>query len=655
MGSAARDISVVIPYYNRELYIDAAVKSVLNQTLKPLEIIIVNDASRESSRKFLGQYASVCTIIDLPVNVGLAGARNAGIRAARGRFIALLDDDDVWLPHKLEVQRKYFEEHPGYSGVHGSVWAIYPDQPDKFYRRFGTWWEPTSEANGWRAEGEAAAEPLPLADALTNDHWVIPSTMMFRTEVVNALGGFDPRFRQCEDRDFIIRFCAAGYRICGIHEPLVKLRREGHTSLTGRRWRIFRTDLRMCWKHRRLYLQAYGLRGIAVFILDKLQEPTSGLAGWHGALNRLHWLLKQEFRIKPSYKEPVVSEAPIVCESPAVPATCWRIRKIETNERQVTVDSPTADITVIIPFYNREIYIDEAVQSVLAQTLKPLEIIIVNDCSKESSRRYLDRYAEVCTILDLPKNVGLAGARNAAIRAARGKFIALLDDDDSWVPKKLEVQYRYLQEHPECAGVHSAVWMMSADLPNEPYKKFEPGPLPLSVALTHSQWVIPSTLLIRKEAVRAVGDFDPWFRENEDRDFVVRCCAAGYRLEGIDEPLVYFRRTGHDHLAGKHLTMFKSHVKLCWKHRALYYRTYGWKGAQNFLLQSAYLVIGGYIYDERKTLKAQILQGVMWRVHQLMRVKFEFRADFQDPVSGESRTTGANRIEQVDRRPVAQA
>jgi glycosyltransferase involved in cell wall biosynthesis len=63
---------------------------------------------------------------------------------------------------------------------------------------------------------------------------------------------------------------------------------------------------------------------------------------------------------------------------------------------------------VVIPYYNRERYIDEPVHSVLGQTLKPLEIIIVNDYSQESSRRYLDRYASACKIVDLTKNVGLA-------------------------------------------------------------------------------------------------------------------------------------------------------------------------------------------------------------------------------------------------------
>jgi glycosyltransferase involved in cell wall biosynthesis len=302
------------------------------------------------------------------------------------------------------------------------------------------------------------------------------------------------------------------------------------------------------------------------------------------------------------------------------------------------VKSSAADISVIIPFYNRETYIDEAVQSVLAQTLKPLEIIIVNDCSQESSRRFLDRYAKVCTILDLPKNVGLAGARNAAIRVTRGRFIALLDDDDIWLPQKLEVQYRYIMEHPECSGVHTAVWLILSGRPDVRYKNFDPAPLPLSQGLTHRQWVIPSTLLIRTQAVRAVGGFDPWFRENEDRDFVIRCCAAGYRLEGIDEALVRFRRTGHEHLAGRPLRMFKSHMKVCWKHRALYRRVFGFRGMLDFFLESACLVIGGYIKDKELAWGKQtwLSAGMAWRIDQWRQVNYDVRPEYVDPITCEA-------------------
>jgi glycosyltransferase involved in cell wall biosynthesis len=296
------DISVIIPYYNRERYIDETVQSVLSQTFKPLEIIIVNDCSRESSRQFLDRYAGVCIIVDLPQNLGLAGSRNAGIRAARGRYIAFLDDDDIWLPHKLEQQRKHLEEHPECSGVHASVWAMYPEQKNVLYRRFGTWWLPDSTPE---------PGPMTLAQALMNDYWVIPSTMMFRTHIVRALGGFDPDFRQCEDRDFMVRFCAAGYQIQAIDEPLARLRREGHSSLTGRRWRIFGSDLKMCWKHRALYVRAYGWWGIVCFVLDKLQEPTSGMRYVYGGVRRLLWWVKRRCQIKTSYLEPVGNLLPL--------------------------------------------------------------------------------------------------------------------------------------------------------------------------------------------------------------------------------------------------------------------------------------------------------------------------------------------------------
>jgi hypothetical protein len=199
----------------------------------------------------------------------------------------------MWLPRKLEQQRKYLEEHPDCSGVHTTVWVMLPRQPDTVYSRFGL-------------------GPMTLAQALTNDYWVIPSTMMFRTEAARALGGFDPRFRQCEDREFIIRFCAAGYQIDGIGEPLARLRRQGHESLTSRFWLIFRTDLRMCWKHKAFYVRAYGFRGILSFVLEKVQAPSSRTRYVDGAVRFLLRFVKVKYPIKRSYREPVGNQRPVV-------------------------------------------------------------------------------------------------------------------------------------------------------------------------------------------------------------------------------------------------------------------------------------------------------------------------------------------------------
>ena len=247
------------------------------------------------------------------------------------------------------------------------------------------------------------------------------------------------------------------------------------------------------------------------------------------------------------------------------------------------------DISVIIPYYNREQYIDEAIRSVVTQTLKPLEIIIVNDCSRESSRRYLDRYADDCKILDLAKNVGLAGARNAGIRVASGQLIAILDDDDIWLPQKLEVQRRYMEEHPECSVVHSSVWAFFSNHPDQVWTRFDSGPMTLAQALRDEYWAVPSTLMFRTAAIRAIDGFDAHFRECEDREFLIRCCAAGYRVEGIREPLIRFRRTRHGGLSEQLWRMFRAHVRVVWKHKALYHKAYGFRGAANFLLVTLHM------------------------------------------------------------------
>jgi glycosyltransferase involved in cell wall biosynthesis len=284
--SRDRDISVIIPYYNREEFIDDAVKSVLAQTLQPLEMIIVNDCSRESSRRYLDRYANVCRILDLPRNVGLAGSRNAGIREARGRFIALLDDDDIWLPEKLEVQRAYMEKHPACPALTSWVTAFFADKPDDLWVQFD-------------------ANPIRLSQALNEWYWAIPSTLMVRTDALRAVGGFNPSFRECEDREFMIRFCAAGYSIEGIPQSLVRFRRAGQSCLSGRKWRMYRVHMRIVWLHRALFYRVYGVRGALNFLLATLRKATEQTRYVAAAVRLLLHVIPLKWHTRPDYQEPV--------------------------------------------------------------------------------------------------------------------------------------------------------------------------------------------------------------------------------------------------------------------------------------------------------------------------------------------------------------
>lgn len=283
---ANRDISVVIPYYNREKYIDEAIRSVQAQTLQPLEIIIVNDGSRESSRRYLDRYRSECTVVDLDQNVGAPAARNEGIRRASGTFIAFLDDDDIWLPHKLEVQRQYMEDHPSCAAVHCAAWAFSSDQEDALWSR------------DWSG-------PITLAQALTDGYFVSMVTTLVRRNLLSALGGFDPSFPIAEDRDLVIRCCAAGYKIESISEPLVRVRRQGHQSLTAERWRTFGTDLKLCWKHRGHYYRAYGFRGFVSYILEKLHIASRNTRYVDGSVRLLLRFLKVKYQVRSDFRDPV--------------------------------------------------------------------------------------------------------------------------------------------------------------------------------------------------------------------------------------------------------------------------------------------------------------------------------------------------------------
>src|SRR5512143_4014499 len=104
-------VSVVMPVYNGARYLRQALESALNQTYRPLEIIVVDDGSTDETSAILAEFGSRIRAIRQK-NPGSAAARNAALQAAHGEIIAFLDADDLWLPQKLEVQVAYLRAHP---------------------------------------------------------------------------------------------------------------------------------------------------------------------------------------------------------------------------------------------------------------------------------------------------------------------------------------------------------------------------------------------------------------------------------------------------------------------------------------------------------------------------------------------------------------
>ena len=190
-------------------------------------------------------------------------------------------------------------------------------------------------------------------------------------------------------------------------------------------------------------------------------------------------------------------------------------------------------VSVIIPVYNGERYLAEAIESVLAQTYRLIEIIVVNDGSVDGTADIARSYKEVRYIYQT--NQGHGAAMNAGIKIAQGEFIAFLDADDLWTPNKLSVQIGYLLEHPDVGYV---IARMQNFL--EPGAQLPPR-ITKDLSLTDYAALCVGTLVARKTIFDQVGDFDNSYEHAKDVDWFVRAKEAGIHTAILPEILLYRR------------------------------------------------------------------------------------------------------------------
>ncbi len=181
-------VSVIIPTYNRAKLLPRAVNSVLNQTFKDFELIIVDDASTDNTEEVVKTFKdSRIKYIKHRINKGGAAARNTGIKASKGEYIAFLDDDDEWLPLKLEKQVFKFNESSSKVGLIYTGFSRYLDGENK-----------EREKHLPRHKGKVL--DICLAGCLTS-----PPEMLIRKELLKEIGGFDEKLKASQDADILIR------------------------------------------------------------------------------------------------------------------------------------------------------------------------------------------------------------------------------------------------------------------------------------------------------------------------------------------------------------------------------------------------------------------------------------------------------------------
>jgi glycosyltransferase involved in cell wall biosynthesis len=193
----------------------------------------------------------------------------------------------------------------------------------------------------------------------------------------------------------------------------------------------------------------------------------------------------------------------------------------------------SARISVIIPTYNMGWCIERAIQSVIGQNVDDLEIIVVDDGSTDDTASRLRKFGKQIIVICQP-NRGLSAARNIGIKKASGEFLAFLDADDQFRPKKLTSQRAYLSAKSDCGAVFSDGYLVSptgvllnlisAESPHGLFAVQDPADLRRYLFRGHP---FPThSALVRKSCVIAAGLFDESMRAREDLDFWLRLSAS---------------------------------------------------------------------------------------------------------------------------------
>ncbi len=200
-------------------------------------------------------------------------------------------------------------------------------------------------------------------------------------------------------------------------------------------------------------------------------------------------------------------------------------------------------VSVLIPVYNCEKYIGEAIESVLAQTYKDFEIIVVNDGSEDKSGSIAASYPSVRVFNR--SHEGIPKTRNFALSKAEGGVIAFLDADDLWLPEKLELQAEYLKEHKEC-GIIFCRYRNFTEIPAERLTEGQ------KILLNKEIENCLTAACVRKSLFERFGDFNPLCAYGEDTEWLARLAMGGIDLSQRLEEFLYLRRVHEGNITTAH-------------------------------------------------------------------------------------------------------
>lgn len=566
-------ISVVVPVFNAEKYIKECIESLVNQSLKDIEMIFVDDGSTDSSVSIINDYKVNDSRIKLlfQPNSFAGTARNKGMASAEGEYIIFLDADDYF---DCEMLEKMYEK------------AVFDDADVCLCsaKRFDT---VTGEITfpKFYLNTEYLPETTPFSaddikERIFNFTSPAPWNKLFKTDFVNSNNIRFQSIKKTNDLFFVFLNLALAKKITYVNKPFVNYRFGNSKSLQGERdvlnieFRDALTELKKELQKRNLFIEfekSYVNRALStsLYILNSADNRKNyiktvaflrdkcffdfNIAGH----TRGYFYNKSDFdvfldivnksgdELWPEYKEALPDDDPVSFDIDG-----WKNDKPYVNDGSVK-------ISVIVPVYNAADFVEESINSIRNNTFRDIEIICVNDGSTDNSLEILNslkKQDERIIIIDKP-NGGPSDSRNAGLDVARGELVSFVDSDDYVHPKMLEFLYMQMEKNNLDQLYFSAVSVFDNDSVYSEFSEFE--------NLYKRRGEYSGVVTGRELFVKMVNNSEfrptPWmfisrrslFEDNnirfekdlihEDNLFVIMCLSYAQRTEFVNAVL-YFRR-----------------------------------------------------------------------------------------------------------------
>ena len=220
-------------------------------------------------------------------------------------------------------------------------------------------------------------------------------------------------------------------------------------------------------------------------------------------------------------------------------------------------------VSIIMPVYNGEKYIKEAIDSVINQTYKNWELIIVNDGSKDNTERIVKSYDDKRIKYFYQENKGVSAARNRALEVAKGKYITFLDSDDYLPPNSIKAREEYLEKNPDIDIVDGKAYVMDENLEKikRIYIPSYRGPLFPKIVLLSDEVYLTCFYMVRREIINSTK-FKIGMTHGEDILFFIEISAAYNANYGYVNELVFCYRTGHGSAMNNLIGLENGYIRL---------------------------------------------------------------------------------------------